>query len=423
MTTVKELVRRGAVWPFTRCSIKRVLTNGNYETTWQDISPYVVSYPVIKKSFGDTVYLGDYIIDAGTIIFNNSTRFFNPENENRSFFYGYLTRYRTKIKIEYGFYDDDGEEVQGLVFYGIFFSEPSNSDDGRISFSLAPLIKVFQNYAAYGVSTSGSPSSADMIDRIVKQTRNEIRIFDRFMEGANDSERYKINPNSETLLLSSISAPSIAQDDTCWKKISDYSFAEDFFPYIDNTGNFVWDKKSATDEIQWVFNGAGSNDGDYGVKIVSIDEERSGINNVWTRFVIEYNDQTFYTASDTWEPGDGSYQDIYGERTYSYTILDLDLAGATTIASALKEQYKAPKREWSITTVLLPQLELKDRVQINYVGQISTARPFIVSVSSLDESELGTYLNSINLIEVDAKIIELSHDFDARTSKFKLREV
>ena len=422
MTAIKDLIRRGTAQNFKRGSIKRVQSDGTYESSWYDISSYVLSYPVIKKSFGDTVFLGDYQIDGGDLRLNNSNRTFNNELTSGSLFYGYLTRYRTKIKIECGFIDDDGSEVQGLVFYGILYSEPQNSDSGEIVFSIAPMTKVFQNYTAYGVTVTAA-STATMLSRLCTLTAGGVRIFDRFFEGSNDATRYQINPSS--LSVTTVTHPSVQQDATVWDKIKDYSIIDDFFAYVDNTGNLIWDGRAETASTKWTFNGGNSTDNDYGINIASVDSENDGNNNVWPRAVITYDSSgSQVVASDSWTPGDLSYQDIYGVRTFSYELLDLDNTTATTMATTIKNNYKTPKREWWITTVFIPQLELKDKVLINYRGQASGTNPWILGSSILGISTyLSRYLGSMYLVNVSAKIIGIELDLNGPFCRFNLREV
>ena len=428
-TAIRDLIKRGVAFNYFRCSIKRVTGDGTYDADWIDITDYVLQYPSISTSYSDVVFLGDYRIDAGQLVLNNSTRRFNDPTDSTSIFYSCLTRYRTRIKIECGFKDDDETEVDGLVFHGIVFSEPISTDGGYITFSVASILKVFQNYTAYDVSTAGAPSSATMIDRLVKLESGGVRLFDRYLEGTTDAERYQINPDSHTLTLTAISQPSVQADNTVWDKIADYSFAEGFFPEIDPSGNFVWDKRTETATTQWVFNGAGSQDSDYGINIISVDRYSDGTNNIWTRFAITYdNNGNVSVAEDSWTPGDLSNTDVYGARTYAKTMLDLDITTSAAVATALQADYKNAHKELDITTVFIPHLRLNDRVEVNYIGQASVANTFTIGVSRIGGPDLlGHRVGSISIDGLIFKIIGISHDINMNSgrfcSKFTLREV
>lgn len=421
-TTIADIIKRGTRRIHRRVSMKRLQFSTGYESEWFDITKYVVSYGAIRSSYGDNVFLGSYQIDFTTLVVENARRAFNRENDADSLFFGFLTRQKTKFKIEYVFIDDDGvTEIEGLTYYGILYGEPRNNDDGKMRVSIAPFLKVFELYPAYGVEVT-SGTTAALITRLVQKTQNGTRLFDRYFEGADDATRYQINPDA--LTVTSVSNPSIPEDKTVWEKIQDYSLIEDFFPAVNSDGNFVWNTKSDTGVVSWVFNGGASFDADYGVTISSIDEEVSGIENVWTRCTIEYQEGAFAVGEDTWTPGDNSDQDIYGERTYSKSLFDLNITQAQALASAIKERHKTAKRRWTITTPILPHLNLRDLVTINYTGEIPGQDSFTIGMSQLGVGRLGYGASgSIFLENQSAKIIEMSHDLDRHESKFVLMEV
>jgi len=422
MTVVRDLIKRSVTEVFRRASIKRVNFDGTYESSWLDISPYIVSYGTIKRSFGDEVFLGDYQIDGIDLVIDNSIRKFSDEGDSDSLFSGFRTRYRTKFKVEAGYIDDDGSEVEGIVFYGILYSEPTTSDDGTVKYSVAPLLKVLENETAFGVDTT-STDTETLIDRLVKREKSGIRLFDKFFEGAGDGNKYKINPDS--VATTTISSVNIKERDTVWDKISDYSLYDNFFPYVDNTGAFVWDTKDATDSLIYKFQGPGEViDTAYGVNIISVGEERGGINNIWTRAAIEYSDDAFATSSASWQPGDGSVQDIYGERTFRRDLKELSETEAQGIADSIRTNYQNPKKEWDITTIFIPHLELKDKVQITYQGVNIIENAFTLGSSLLDGSDvLGRRSSSIILDRQLARIIKIDINLDTLVTGFTLREV
>lgn len=422
MSTIQTLLRRGVTWCGRRVSIKRLQTDGNYESEWFDITSYVNSFGIVKKSFGDTVFLGNTQIEGMSIQFDNSSRKFNDESEYRSLWSGFLTRYRTKFKIELFFYDDDGSEVSGLNFYGILYSSPTTSDSAVSVFSIATMLKVFQKYPADGIDTTGSPDTATLIDRLVKKSQNSVRIFDQFFEGSSDSEKYDINPEGAS--VTTISSPNILKSKTVWGKMVDYSFIDNAFPYIDSSGNFVWSTKDETSSEKWQFHGAGSSNNDYGINIISVDEQRDGLENTWNRVAIEYATDTFSVSEANWTPGDLSSNDKFGDRTFEYSLTELTSGEASTVASTIRDAYKEPKREWDITTIITPHLELKDKVSLNYIGEINVENPFIFGASTLGGPDVfGGYSNSISLNDVTCKIISMEHDLDELVSRFTLREV
>lgn len=423
MSVAEEVIRPGTTRRFLRCSIKRLNIDMTYESDWQNISFFVVSYGSVSWGYNDEYSYGATQIDGTTLVLNNSSRTFNNEKDYSSIFNGFKTRYRTKFKIERGFIDEYGEEsIVQLTWYGILYAEPENHADWSISLSIAPMIKVFENYTAYGLGTT-SGTTADLVLRICQKTVNGSRIFDQFFEGASDAFKYKINESAS--IVTTISNPSFRADETCWKKIQDYCTYDNFVPYVDYLGAFVWQKRSESASTTWVFNGPGSFDNDYGVNIIALNYEIDGNAQVYTRVSIEYGDNTFSTQSVGWTPGDGSYPDTYGERTYSKQFYDLSAGNASTVASNVLTELKQPHRRWSISTVFIPHLQVNDRVEINYVGAVYPATGvFTLGVSVLGGADvLGQRSGSINLNGVAAKITGITLDLDNDTSTFLLQEI
>ena len=406
------------------------LTASGYEANWYDITDYIASFGILKKSYGDTTFLGSPQIDGTTIVLNNAERKFNRHTDYDSLFYGYQSRYRTKFKLSAGFVlsaDDaaafsltEGDEYEAVSFYGILYSEPVNSDDGTIKLSIASVLKAFENYPAYGVAVT-SATTAGMVDRLCKLTKSGVRIFDQYFEGATDGDKYKINTGAQ--VVTTLPNPSVRANDSVWKKLGDYSTIDNFFANVNSSGNFTFESKTLSTVSQYTFNGAGSNDTDYGTTIISVSNEVEGYTNTWGRVTIEHTDNTFETSAANWYPGDGTPQDLFGERTWSESFFDLDSSSAATVAARIRNDYQTPKREWTVSTVFIPQLEVGDTVTINYIGQVSVLNPFILGVSKLGGADvLAKRLNSINLIGVIARIASMEIDLDSLTCTFRLRE-
>lgn len=422
MTAIRSLIARGSCWVGRRLSIKRWQTSATYEADWTDMTMYVKSFGTVRESFGNTTYLGDIRIDGMDLVLENSLRKFNIETDYNSFFHGFI-RHNSKIKLEYFYYDDDDTEVSGKTFYGIIYGDPVSSDSGEITISVAPLIKVLQNYPASGISSSAG-TTAQLVDRLVKKTQNGIRIFDQFFEGATDSDKYKINLSAGA--VTTVSAPSIPDDKTVWDKIVDYSLIDDFTAYVDNSGAFVWETKSASVSSVINLNGAGSFDNEDGINIISI-SEKNGTENFWSVIALEYgvDSGNISTAKANWTAGDGSIQSIYGDRILPLRTTDLTAGEAATVAENLRQKYGLRlKRVWEVKTIMLPHIKLKDMITLNYLGEMLTSPVFVVGVSVLGGTDLlGKRAGSISLSGVQCVVVSASYDYDNCVCDFILWEV
>ena len=418
MATVDEIVKRAAKQAYRRVEIKRVKTDGTYETDWFDITPFITSFGTIAESYSDNIIVGEYQIHTLTVSVDNSRRRFNAETDSQSIFFNFKTRIKTRFRIETGFIDaaDNDSEVLGRRFYGIIYSEPVNSDNGRVNFAVASILKVFQLYPATGISTSPAIVSV-VVDRLVKRVESATRIFDQFFEGASDPVRYQIQSGGTAI------TPIINDNETVWDKIKDYSLYAFFYPSVTNDGNFQWTDRTETGPTIFKFNGGNSFDNDFGINIVRINSEVPGVDQTWTRVTIEFDDDMFSTSSTSWTPGDGSTQDIYGERTFERTFKELTSGTSSTIATTIRTNTQTPKRRWNISTGFIPHLNLNDKVEINYTGDIITDG-FILGLSVLAGPDvLGGSVGSINLQNVITKISGLSINLDTFATQFELTEV
>jgi len=114
-----------------------------------------------------------------------------------------------------------------------------------------------------------------------------------------------------------------------------------------------------------------------------------------------------------WSIGDGSQADIYGEKIFSQDTPELSYSEGETIAQRILDNYKQPRTtvEAQVTTAFL--LYPKDRVKLNYLGEINVANPFIVGVSKLGGGDvLAGRTGAIRLKEWVAKVSAIFVNFD-----------
>lgn len=417
---IRDIIRAPAKHVFRRMFMKRVLTIGGYEADWFEITSFVMSWGTIEESYGDNLYTGEYEIDGLQAQFNNSRARFNDENDPNSLFSGFETRIGTRFKVEIGFFDVNQEEVLGRSFYGISFSEPKVFGSGEIKYEIASVMKVFQLFQAKGITESNTGTEVHM-DRLVKKLQNAVRIFDRYFEGANDTERYQIQTGAEAFLA------AILEEETVWDKMKNYSLYENFFPSMTDDGNFQWTDRDETVSSQWTFNGSGSFDNDFGINIVSI-EQQLGVDRTYSRVAIRFSKNTSDVAVSevNWTPGDGSVPDIYGVRLFEFeaTEGELNNSRAQNVADRIRTATAIPHNIYTIRTTFIPQLRVNDRVTLNFQGSVNTGAAFILGSSTLgSDDRLGGALGAINLTNKDCKISGLTIDVDSFECEFELTEL
>lgn len=480
--SIAEIVKRGSIYiPRDNCKmyIKRLKLDGTYDAEWFEITKYVTSYPVIKQSFPDEVYVGEYKDEDVSITVDNSKKKFNDVTDFDSLFYKYRTRYKTLFKFEMYAVDKDENDVLVKAWYGISFTNPTTNDLSDMTFNLSSTVKILANYSATGIDlTSGT--TEDLVNRLIGKTKDGVSLFDAYFTG------FRINPNSESVMT--ISSPYIEEKDTVLDKLRDYSFYQDFYYYVDNEGYLVWDSREETASVVWEYNGAGQTDSTYPTNIESISSYYNDIDNVYTKIVIScaenevmdnkifsgirYDDGTATYLSDAnsatiyaqmitdgyigtdsrltqkylsdrstldtylatswgnydvniiekldgtvkkddktatketvWTIGDGSVADIYGDKIFDATYKELTLAEAETVAQRILDAYKNPKEVIEASVFGTFHLETRDKVLVNYKGEINVSNPFIIGVSLLGGSDvLAGRTGSINLDDWTGKV-------------------
>src|ERR1051326_6806203 len=91
---IKRVVRRAAIK-------RRLATTGLLETSWQDITPYVISWGSFETVIDD-IRLNRFRQSGLTLVVRNDLGKFNSETNLNSLWYGYLTRYKSLLRIQAG---------------------------------------------------------------------------------------------------------------------------------------------------------------------------------------------------------------------------------------------------------------------------------------------------------------------------------
>lgn len=256
MPTLQQLISGRQSYPVIRAYIKRRLVDANfgssiYEASWQRVDVYdgvqrVVDWGSTGLSI-DTQASTDesnFEIDDITLTVDNSTGFWNVETDVRSFFYPgdiYLTRNRTKIKIEAGYEDADGNEIGVATVFEGFITKVILSEDQTAKITCLSYLSVLDQYPISDLSLTGTWTISDVIDSIMNQ--NKITDFLPFVA-------------SSPLVDASIVDTSIL-DGSYWDVIKKLAFRSSSVPLvIGNVWSFAAREPGASSV--WDFKGAGT---------------------------------------------------------------------------------------------------------------------------------------------------------------------
>ena len=121
--TFKTEVRKSVLKYFRRCYIKRRLDDGSgsYETDWFEVTNLVKRWGTISWTTDDFRFNVFEQGNANLVMRNDSKQWNEGPESTKSLFYGFLSRYKTLVRIDVGLYDQAGQPqpTTSSIFYGI----------------------------------------------------------------------------------------------------------------------------------------------------------------------------------------------------------------------------------------------------------------------------------------------------------------
>lgn len=425
MSIVSE-IKKSTSKVFRRMYMKRRMPGGDYESDWQEIpNKYITKWGTIQYS-ADDVMPDFYKTSAINFEVSNRDGYFSGTDDDKSFFYGALSVYKTFVKIESGYEDASGNEypTDPTLFVGIIGSEFEKSNDGLIKFKAEHLTKSIEEIPADRLTIP--PSNTMTSDDIVALIRdfkdsNDVYILQKYISSG--AWNYTTGTDNYTLETS-----TSLQNLSCWELLKKIANAENKVVYINRIGSLYFKEKSvASGTAAFHFSGIGDSDRTYGHNImekITVDEN---IENVYNRIKIKHNDSdtitSYYIKNEAWNWGDSSSSFMFGVREYEHENVFLNTAGAMTIADTIYNEFCWPKKKIQFTSKFVPHLSLLEYVTITYkknrYSGDDTWGNFLWGHGKWGKR----YGYNIELDNLGCKITELKHNIDKMCTDVTLREV
>lgn len=385
---------------FRRVLIKRrSLSSGAFESDWFDITRDVKKFGTIKYE-ADSKYVSRFRFPTASITLANEEGQFNPETSIYSYWYGYLSRQRTLLRIEAGFRKeiDNGDGTWGLaelpadalwdeayydidlwdnesgsaVFTGIIGDDIIENNNNEVVIKVKPLVEVFREYSAKNLTGyNNSLTASDFITMVRDHAdANGNKIFLPFF--GNTTTGFSItSTNVEYANLSTSTSEDII-DSTVWDVIEKLAESENFLPLVTADGRFRFvSRDSNTVTSAFTFNGLGVYDSSYGHTIKRINSIGPKVSKFYSRVTVRWAEPDTTTSYEiveatlTVSPPSAAWQ--YGERTFEIDNRWIpNAAVAGTIASSIFNDYSALKEEIDFSTTFVPGLDLLDQITVNY---------------------------------------------------------
>jgi hypothetical protein len=414
---------------FRRIQIKRrQKSDGKYEANWQDITAYVKKFGVIESAIDD-VDLNRFTHEALNFVVDNDAGKFNREDNLNSLWRGYLTRYRTLVRVQAGYTTDSGELPLSDTTVGIFvldkeISIKSNSND--ILLRAASLWSIFDEVKARDIPGISATLTASEIIAIIRDHSDGSGnlVFREFIT----STAWTIETTTTNYLLNTDTA---LQNMTVWELIEQLAVSEAKVPLITRTGGFEFrtrDPRQAS--VQWTFKGQ-----DFPrPTIQAITDYKESTDKYYNRFRLKFlNDDTTTSYVETGTAlvvNDTNTAWLYGDRVYEFENRIMpDTATAQATVSRLHAEMGATiPTEAVIKTEFVPQIELLDRVAASYHSyNLAGSTRWDVFDWAPDTGETGGTWSvegeNFDWNDKGFKILSRKLDLDDFSMEFRMREL
>jgi len=423
--SLKSLIKRDKMEVFRRLYLKRRQTNGEYESDWQEVPRRLIKKWGNVKFSVDDVKPNFYKFSGVNFQVLNNDGFFSEVTQEQSFWFGYLSRFRTLVKIEAGYTDTDGSELptESTLYIGLITNDFKQKQDNIIQFQTKHLSSVFEEFPADKIPGLGATQTAsDVVTKIRDYIdSNSISVFQKFISlGAWTIQTTTTNYNMATT--------TNLQGQSCWGLMKKLAEAENYVVFVDKIGEFYFQAKSDVPSVaSYHFSGIGDGDKSHGHNImrkISIDE---GLRKVYNRIRVKFNNSdtitSYYIKEETWDWGDSSSSFRFGVREFNYNNDWLVTATAETIGGTIFNEYSEPKTEIKFDAKFVPQLMVQDRVDVTYQSAIVTGSS-LWGFDNWDEAIWGGQTGfNISLVNQNVKILNIKHDLDKFVSSLEVREI
>jgi hypothetical protein len=408
---------------FRRCYIKRrSASTGLYETDWYEITEFVKNWGSFKRSVDD-IRFNKFTHSAVTLTMRNDTGAFNREDNPSSIWFGYLTRYRTLVKIEGGYIDSTGAELPADPSLGIFIIAdeiPIDASNNEAVVQCRSLVSVFDEVRAIEVAGLGATLTADqLIARIRDHTDGSSNfIFQQFIT----STAWTIQSATTNYNLATTTTLG---DLSCWALMEKIAEAENYILLINRTGGFEFrDRSERTTTAQFSFEGLGFPN----PNIIQLDSFKEALNRYYNFFRLKWleDDTTtsYVTAGTATAISASNTAWKYGARVYDFENDFFQVtATAQSVVNNLFNQNTTVKNECMLKAKFIPHLEISDKVEISYLSYAINNDTTLWDLFNWDEANWATEGDIFDLFHDEFVISSIQTDLNSFRTNFTLREI
>ena len=268
MTTdadVIAIIRKNKHNPVRRAYIKRRLYDGTYETNWQRIDSIngrdrVLEWGSISIEIDNQPgEIAKFDVSGLRMVMDNSEGFFDVEYAENSLWYPswtYLNRRYTKIKIDCGYYDQDGNEIGVVTIFEGFINKVTITEEYKANLEILSYQGILAKYSIKDLNLTGLMLVSAIINAIMNQTK--ITTYVPYVASTPVNDVYI--------------ADASTLDGTYWDVIQDLAYKSASVPYL-NCASFTFIPRTMSVSSVYDFKGEGADNDPDVYKVASYDDE------------------------------------------------------------------------------------------------------------------------------------------------------
>lgn len=419
--------------PFRKLEIKRrQSSDGLYESTWQDVTKYVVKWGTMQTSLDDN-RLNAFVHTGVQFVVKNDHGEFNPEYEGQSLFYGYLTRYRTLVKITAGYTDGSGNQFPSDATQGIFVMDSDidiNAQRKEVRIPCKSIISPFEEARADEIAgITASLTASQVIEKIRDATDGSGNyLFRSFIT----STAWDIQTTST--ILDGLGTTTAIAELSVWELMNKLAETEGYVVYATRQGGIVFgDRRPNTNDSTFALYGAGFRR----PNIIKMGAYKEATNKLYTHIRFKYTDAdtetSIITAGTATTVDTRSLEWKYGRKAYEMeNVFFANTGAAMNVASRLRNIFSNLKSELELDILYSPHLEILDFVDVSHrEGSVTSVYNWDQYLWAADTttSDPANVLfwasetsSAVDMFKKNFKIIKRSHNLDTFVTSLKLRE-
>lgn len=397
---------------FRKVWIKRKLTStAKYEANWVEITDYIKRFGDFSISIDD-VRINRFTHGPLTLIGKNDEGKFNPESSANSLWYGYLTRYKTLVKVEAGYVQDDGTTLPTDATQGIFILDGEiniDSVNNEATLNCKALSSIFQDVQASDIDGIYSTLTAAGIISLIRDMTDGSSNF--IFREVITSTSWTIQSTPSNYYIPN---SSYLQNYTVWDFMNLLAQAEGFILLVSRTGGFSFSNRDPnTTASQFSLYGEG-----YPLpNVKTLDWRKEAVDKYFSVIRLQYlqgDTSTSYVSQGTStvvDPSNPAWK--YGAKTLTIVNTFIsDTATAQALANARYADFSSMKQELQVTCRFLPQVDISDRVDLSWTS-------FALS-SRLWDTEDWASDGAVDVMDGLSFDPELGENFDYNAANFKI---